>query len=181
MKLRRVLPLFLCALSAAAGERPGDVFTRYAGFELEHATLSEVQAHLGASPLREQGDAGEYEAWICYAGKSAEVHFNSAEMGGGTELLGVTLLEPHRASPSCPAPREPLPAAVGPIKLGQSTKQFIVAAGRPVTWSGSTATATFEYSLPHQTNETLDVSVTVLGTFRNGRLVKIQTWKIETL
>ena len=179
MKPRHALSLLLLALPLLAAGHPGDQFTHYAGFELERATLADIQARLGPSRVHEQGDASDYEAWICYAGSNGEVRFNSGEMGGGTYLLGVTLVE--RAARRCPVPRKPLPASIGPVHLGQSVAEFTAAAGSAVKWSGHTATVAFDYAATNAQGERVDVSVSVLGTFQLGRLVKIQTWKIESL
>src|SRR5690348_12054830 len=109
MKRFALVPLFLASFATQAAEHPGDRFTHFAGFEFEGATLSEVQARIGPSQVHTRGDAAEAEAWVCYSQDDAEVQFKSDEMGGNTELLGVTLILHRPANHECPIARSPLP------------------------------------------------------------------------
>lgn len=61
-----VVPFIAALATAASSQQQSEHFTHFAGFELGRATLSDVQKTLGLSRLHEAGDAGEYEAWICY-------------------------------------------------------------------------------------------------------------------
>jgi len=175
-----LIALLLLANSAAqaAGELPGDHFTHFAGFDLGKGTLSDVQARLGASPLRESGDAGEYEAWICYATPRGEVRFNSGEMGGGTDLLGFTISKFEAAD--CPLVKSPLPVEIGGLRLGMTRKEFQAATGTDVKWANDVGTAVFEYRETPAGRLAIDASISVIGTFAGDRLVKLAVWKIET-
>lgn len=169
----------LISLLAQTAEQPGDRFTRFAGYDLGKATLSEVQARYGKSRVRETGDAGEYEAWICYSIPGGEVQFNSAEMGGGTDLLGFTI-STTPTSIDCPTPKKALPNEISGIKLGISRAQFTTATKNPIEWTKNTGTSRFDYQTRTTDGTPLDVSISVIATFRAGKLTKLVVWKIET-
>ena len=169
----------LVSLATPTGESPGDKFTHFAGYELGKATLVEVQDQYGKSRVRESGDAGEYEAWICYATPYGEVQFNSAEMGGGTDLIGFTLSQASTAK-DCPKPKSELPTQIAGLALGTSKGKFIQSAGNPIEWAKNTGTTSFEYQTMSADGVPIDVSITVIATFRSSKLVKLVIWKIET-
>jgi hypothetical protein len=192
----------LIAALATSPQQQSDCFTRFAEFELGHVTLSDVQKVLGSSPLMEAGDAGEYEAWICYSLPEGQVEFNSGEMGGEAhDLLGVTVAL-HGRNKTCPAwPKTiPIPALqIGGVRIGISARAFAASLKVPVDWQGNIGSGTYEYRRKPTQTEILaqpedirrqakqspasfmfDVDVTVEGTFERGRLVKLATWKIET-
>lgn len=174
-----VLAWLLAALLLQAGANPGDRFTHFAGFDLGKATLAEVQARHGPSPVRESGDAGEYEAWVCYATPGGEVQFNSGEIGGGTELIGFTL-GPASPAGDCPKPRQALPTGISGVRLGLTRAEFLAALRNPVEWTGDAGTSRFEYQSRTPDGVPLDVSITVLAAFQDGKLIRFAVWKIET-
>ena len=180
MKHLKFMLLLFVGLAAQASAHPGDRFTRFAGFEFEGATLAEVQARIGQSQLYTQGDASEAESWVCYTQNGAEVQFKSGEMGGGTELLGVTLILHPPVTHRCPGPRKPLPLSLSGLKLGMSKRAFTRVIGTSPSWSGQTATASFEYTKSDPNNQRLDVSISIIGTFSGGNLVKLVAWKVES-
>jgi hypothetical protein len=195
--------LLIAALATAntAGSE-GDRFTRFAGFELGRVALGDVQKTLGPSPLREAGDGGEYEAWVCYSLPAGQVEFNSGEMGGNThDLLGFTISR-HGRNRHCPDWPGTIPAPamqLGDVPLGISTEAFEVALKAPVEWRGNLGTCHYDYrrepthaeilALPAELRAQaesnpaqfmLDVLITVEGTFDHGRLVTLTAWKIES-
>lgn len=167
MRRTCILPLLFCLSSTQASDVAGDRFTHYAGFDLERTTLSEVQDALGHSRVRESGDAGEYQAWVCYSTEWGEVQFDSGEMGGGTVLLGITMSKPM--SPDCPRAGRPLPTEIAGLRLGITPQRFKEVTGTDIAWDNDVGTATFEYKIPGKTP--VDVLITVVGTFSQGRLV----------
>ena len=176
-------------------------FSTYGGLRLNSDTLASVQKKLGPSHIFTTGDAGEFEAWVCYALPNAQVEFNSGEIGGGTDLLGFTLVR-HGRNKHCPWWPKAVPQpslSLGPIRLGASRAEFQAAFPRHVEWKQKTATATYEYQrlmthqevarLPEAARKAtesdtsllkLDVSFTVIGDFTHGHLVKLTVWQIET-
>ena len=169
----------LVFLATQASWQAGEKFTHFAGYDLGKATLSDVQNRYGKSRVRERGDAGEYEAWICYSTPSGEIQFNSGEMGGGADLLGFTISATPTAS-DCPKPTKALPNEISGIKLGISKNQFAALTSEPIEWVKNTGTARFEYQIQAANGVSVDVSISLIATFRSGRLTKISVWKIES-
>jgi len=169
----------LVLLAAQTHEQPGDRFTHFAGYDLGKATLSEVQTRYGKSRVRESGDAGEYEAWICYTTPGAEIQFNSGGMGGGTDLLGFTISATPTAK-DCPKPKTVLPSEISGVKLGISKNQFTALMKNPVEWIKNTGTARFDYQAKTADGVLLDVSISVIATFSSNKLSKLAVWKIES-
>jgi len=176
MRRTCIIPLLFWFSSAHSSGAAGDRFTHYAGFELERSTLSDVQDLLGESRIREAGDAGEYQAWVCYSTAWGEVRFNSGEMGGGTVLLGITMSESMAAD--CPEAGRPLPTEIAGLRLGIAPEQFKHVTGTVIEWDNDVGTATFEYKIHEK--PPVDVLITVVGTFSEGRLVKFSVWKIAS-
>jgi hypothetical protein len=169
----------LLFLSAPTVAHPGEAFAQFAGFSLGHATLADVQSRYGKSPRLESGQGGEHEVWVCYATPTAEVQFKSGELGGGTRLLAFVLRKLSNNS-NCPKPTKPIHPSIGGISLGTTRRQFENAVGSGLTWSGHTGRIIFEHQAKSSTRVTYDVSTTVTGTFQNGRLTKLEVWKVVT-
>jgi hypothetical protein len=146
--LLAVAPLIAALAMTNTAENRGDRFTRFAGFELDRVTLGDVQKTLGPSPLQEAGEAGEYEAWVCYSLPAGQVEFNSGEMGGSShDLLGFTVSR-HGRNQHCPdwPGTIPVPAMrLGDVPLGISTKEFEAALKVPVEWQGNLGTCHYDY------------------------------------
>jgi len=169
----------LVFLATQSGENPGEQFTRFAGYDLGKATLLEFQDRYGRSRVRERGDAGEYEAWICYATPTGEVQFNSGEIGNGTDLLGFTLSKKLTGS-DCQKPKVALPNNISGLALGASKIDFTAFAKNSVAWAKDVETTKFEYRTKTADGVPLDVSITVIATFRSDKLIELVVWKIET-
>ena len=200
--LLAIAPLIAALAMTNSAENQGERFTRFTGFELGRAALSDVQKILGPSPLLETGEAGEYEAWVCYSLPAGQVEFNSGEMGGSThDLLGFTVSR-HGRNQHCPdwPGTTPAPAMqLGDVSLGISTKEFETALKAPVEWQGNLGTCHYDYrreptqaeilALPAELRAQaendpagfmLDVLITIEGTFDHGRLVTLTALKIES-
>jgi hypothetical protein len=174
-----VLMMVLASLLLQGAANPGERFTHFAGFDLGKATLADVQARYGPSRVRESGDAGEYEAWVCYSTPDGEVQFNSGEMGGGTDLIGFTLGPPSPTG-DCPKPRQALPYEISGMRPGLTRAEFMATLDNPVEWTGDIGTSRFDYQSRTPDGVPLDVSITILATFRDGKLIRLAAWKIET-
>lgn len=91
--------------ASVAAEPPGEQFTRLLGFRLLDVSLAEVQERFGVTELKQSGDAGEYEAGVCYVVGPARtaVIFKSGELGGQRhDLLAVELRRyPNEAPRGC--------------------------------------------------------------------------------
>ena len=197
-----VAPLIAALATTSAVESRSGQFTSFASFELGQVTLGDVQNILGSSPIKEAGEAGEYEAWVCYSLPTGQVEFNSGEMGGPShDLLGFTVSR-HGRNKHCPRWPKTIPVPplqIGDVPLGISTHAFEASLAVPLEWRGNTGTGNYEYrrepthaeilALPIEirtqadkdpTKFMLDVLVTVEGTFDHGRLVKLAAWKIES-
>lgn len=188
------------ALSAAA--QSGAQFTSFAGFDLGKVTLAQVAESLGPAKVVETGEAGEYEAKICYRVQGGAIYFLSGEMGGrALDLLGFGI-SGAPGSRSCAEfrGREAPPLALGGLRLGLSKDEFSRVVGRKVRWEGNVGRVAFEShrpitatefaSLPQvvkeasqagQLQDYFDVVVSVVGTFTGGKLSEFRVWKVETL
>jgi hypothetical protein len=196
------ISLITVLAATASAQQESEGFTRFAGFELGHVTLGDVQRVLGPSRLNEAGDAGEYEAWVCYSLPKGQVEFDSGEIGGEAhDLLGVTvsLDGRNKTCPSWPKTIRIPALQIGGVRLGILARTFAASFKVPVQWRGNIASGNYQYqrepshteilALPEEIRTKaekspasfmLDVDVTVEGTFERGRLVKLTTWKIET-
>lgn len=137
MKNPTLLLLLLVGPVATAHENPGDRFIRFAGFD-----------PVGPSRIRETGDAGEYEAWICYSTPHGEIQFNSGEMGGGTDLLGSTISKSQSAA-DCPKPARSMPAKIGGLGLGMTRSRFRKILGTDTEWNGAWGEPTSRIAYPY--------------------------------
>jgi hypothetical protein len=146
--LLALMPLIAALASTSAATDQGGRFTRFAGFELGRVTLADVQETLGPSPLQEAGDAGGYEAWVCYSLPAGQVEFNSGEMGGDShDLLGFTITR-HGRNRHCPDWPGTIPAPamrLGDVSLGISAEEFEAALDAPVEWQGNLGTCHYDY------------------------------------
>jgi hypothetical protein len=196
--------MFLVPFALMAGvESDGSQFTSFAGFELGNTTLGEISKLLGSSRLSESGDAGEYEAKICYQTSLGTVHFLSGELGGAEhDLLGFAISRNNQKKP-CPAfplSHAPKSLSLAGLYIGQSKAEFERVVATKVRWKRNTAYAFFESkkqitpseidrlpnevkvaTLSGESQNYFDVVVSIIGTFVDGELVKFEVWKTETL
>ena len=170
--------LLFIGSAASAREFPGERFTRFSGFDLGRTTLADVQARFGSSRIRESGDAGEYLAEICYAAPFGEVRFMSPEIGGGVHLLGYAI-DGIKSTSDCPASRHVLPAGAAGLELGMTRRRFQSILGTHVDWTPDTGSARFEFKTT-MPSASVDTTISIIGTFRGDRLIKLVVWRIES-
>ena len=146
-----VLIALACLASPAASQSDGSQFTIMADFELGKLTLGQITKSLGPSKLVESGDAGEYEAKICYRAPTGLVHFLSGEMGGPNHKLlgfGVSVDDETQACPVFPTDHVPKTLNLAGLRLGQSRAQFSRAVKQKIEWDGNIGRAFIESKRP---------------------------------
>jgi hypothetical protein len=194
--------LLFTANVALAGEASFDkqFWTLY-GFPLNDVSLGAVQERLGPTQIFEVPEA-HHERAICYRTKdqSAVVVFSSGELGGGKQLLGVSLERQSLHEYPCSKPAADLPAVfpMG-LHLGMSEHEFLRTAGVPFERMNSTTLRRFadlkraittaesdkrygreEITRYIQERGGMDVSQTFWVTLRDGKVVALGVWKEET-
>jgi hypothetical protein len=199
--------LALTALTAlvaapAFAQNAGEKYTVFQGYALGTITLGGIQRDLGTAPLVKTGDAGESMASICYRTPSGLIYFLSGELGGPEhELLGFEFKKSVSPSDCAVWPRQlPVPKLVlSGLRLGMNKADFSIAMNTTLSWDKNIATATFESKQRMTKTESekltgrgqrapstgtqpdyFDVLVSIIGTFKHGRLVCLQVWKTET-
>lgn len=200
---RIAILIALCCLALpSAAESDGSQFTTFAGFELGKVTLAQVAESLGPAKLVESGDAGEYEAKICYQASSGLAYFLSGEMGGRAHrLLGFGVSGNNAALPCAefPTGRASEPLYLAGLRRGLTKNEFARVVATDVQWEGNIGRAFLESKRPMTPSEIdklpkdvkeavrtgkaqnyFDVLVSVIGTFSGDRLSEFKVWKIET-
>ncbi|MCA3061709.1 MAG: hypothetical protein ING60_18045 [Rhodocyclaceae bacterium] len=184
------------------GQNTGAGFTTLAGFTLGNWSLGQIEKVLGPAVLVESGDAGGYEAKLCYVSNVDRVKFLSGEMGGPNhQLLGfaVSRVDDSTQCSKLTAGRLPNPLSLGGLKLGQSRAEFSRVLATKVTWDADVGRAVYESkrkmkpvdlkTLPADVRKEIkagrvqnyfDVVVGVTGKFSDGKLVEFRVWKVET-
>lgn len=197
-----ILIVLVCLASPVAAQSNGWQFTSFAGFKLGNVTLGQVADDLGPAKLVESGDAGGYQAEICYRTPAGVVSFLSGEMGGrGHRLLGFDISRDEATRPCAkfPAARAPRTLNLAGLRLGQSKAGFAHAVAANVRWEGNIGRVDFEstrtmtpaemrriYKDVHEAMRTgqlqnyFDVVVSVEGTFSDDQLIEFRVWKVET-
>lgn len=187
----------------ALAQDSGAKFTSFAGFRLGTVTLSDVQKKLGKARLIETGEAGEYEAVICYRTDLGVVYFLSGEMGGSElDLLAFGISDNDKTKPCSPFPKKwPSPRLeLAGLRLGMTKDQFERVVATKVEWNGNIGRAFYQSKRPMtsaeidaqsedirrmistgQQQDYFDVLVSVVGTFTDGKLMDFRVWKIESL
>jgi hypothetical protein len=200
-----VFLIFLLASHAqpALAQDSGAKFTSFAGFRLGTVTLSDVQKKLGKAKLIETGEAGEYEAAICYRTDLGLVYFLSGEMGGSElDLLAFGISGSDKTKPCSPFPTK-WPSSrleLAGLRLGMTKAQFERVVATKVEWNANIGRAFYQSKRSMKSSEIdaqpedvrrmistgeqqdyFDVLVSVVGTFAEGRLIDFRVWKIESL
>jgi hypothetical protein len=200
-----VLLALTISIAPTYAQEDGSQFTNFAGFDLGTVTLSEIEQKYGPTTLIESGDAGEYEAKICYRLDDGILYFLSGEMGGSNhKLLGFAVCVSRTSeSEKCagfPIEKKPLKLNLAGLHLGMSKAEFENVFSTKVKWNGTTGTALFESKramtqkererLPKEVQEGtkagifqnyFDVGVSIIGYFEGNNLVEFRVWKVETL
>lgn len=198
-----ILILVLIVLSASpaiAGEK-GSEYTSFFGFTLNKVTLSYIQKKLGNSPLIEKGDAGDYEASICYLLPSGyTITFLSGELGGSSnKFLGYSVRKPSETEEKClrinSLGARRFKPQVGKLRIGMTKKEFIQAFGKDINWFEDRAMVSFE-SKRKMTNQELqklkktrpsvteypyfDIVISLTGKFKEDIMNEFVVWKAVT-
>lgn len=200
-----VFLLFLLASLAqpALAQDSGTKFTSFAGFRLGTVTLSDVQKKLGEAKLIETGEAGEYEAAVCYRTNLGLMYFLSGEMGRRElDLLAFGVSDSNKTKPCSPFPKKwPSPRLeLAGLRLGMTKAAFERVVATKVEWDGNIGRVFYQSKRPVTSAEInaqsedvrrmistgeqqdfFDVLVSVVGTFAEGKLVDFRVWKIESL
>jgi hypothetical protein len=203
--MRHVLILIalICLAPFARAQSDGSQFAVFAGFELGKVTLGEIAKSLGRAKLVETGDAGGYEARICYRVPAGVINFLSGEMGGPDHHLlgfGVSGKDPTQPCTQFPASRAPKTLNLAGLRLSMSKVEFARLVATKVQWEGNIGRAFLESKrpmtptelngLPNDVKEAtlsgkmqnyFDVVVSVVGTFSGNKLVAFTVWRVETL
>jgi hypothetical protein len=196
-----LLALCCLALPSAAGN-DGSQFTAFAGFELGKVTLGQVAERLGPAKLIESGDAGDYEAKICYRTSLGLVYFMSGEMGGREhQLLGFGVSGNNPALPCAKFPPDlaPKTLSLAGLRRGLTKAEFARVVTTKVQWEGNVGRAFIGSKRPMTQSELdelpedlkeavgagkvqnyFDVVVSVIGTFSGDQLSDFRVWKVET-
>ncbi|MDR0477947.1 MAG: hypothetical protein LBH14_08465 [Desulfobulbaceae bacterium] len=88
--------------------------------QLERTTLREIKDRVGVGVIHERGDAGDYESYLCYSGRTAErIWVSAGEMGGSEHAVTSVLLSTAIGSER-PADCPQLPDRFQPILVNRS-------------------------------------------------------------
>jgi hypothetical protein len=188
----------LIANAAYAGEK-GYEYTTFFGFTLNEVTLSDIQKKLGNSPMIETGDAGDYEACICYLLPSGyTIRFLSGELGGQSHELGGYSVQNKitEADEKCmhlySSEAKRFKPEVGKLKIGMTKKEFIKNFGEKIKWTKDKATIFFESKRKMTKKEIedmtrfsqgiiqepyFDIGISLISTFKEGRMIKFTVWR----
>ena len=164
-------------------------------------TLDEVQQRLGLTRLRETGEAGAYEAAICYvaARVGVRVTFKSSALGGAEhQLLGFTM-ESGGERDGCGElpPRLDREASfvVGGLRLGMTASEFRTTVGQDEVINDGRLVGRFQYRVrmtdaelekaremrqPSAEHPFWDHSIFVAGRFGDDKLRELTVWKTVT-
>ncbi|MBC7489026.1 MAG: hypothetical protein H7240_02460 [Glaciimonas sp.] len=186
----------------AVAQSDGSQFTSFASFQLGKVTLAQVAKSIGHTKVIETGDAGEYVAKICYRTPNGIIYFLSGEMGGPDhELLGFGIGINDNKQPCAKYLENLVPKTLNlaGVQLGQTKKEFARIVETSVRWEKNTGRAYIESKRPMSSVEInrfpedvkqsilagsaqnyFDVGISIIGTFTNNKLSKIEVWKVET-
>jgi len=197
-----LLGLLFAAVAAYGGDASFDKqFWTLFGFPLNDVSLRDVQERLGSTEIFGVPE-GHHERAICYRSMddSTVIVFSSGELGGGKQLLGVSLELASLRKYSCSKPATDLQARFPRgLCLGMSEQEFVRAAG--VSFDRVSSTTLRRFASLKRTITTaesdkrygnqgisrliqerggMDVSQAFVVTLRNGRTVALSVWKEET-
>ncbi|MET3121339.1 hypothetical protein AAKU67_000923 [Oxalobacteraceae bacterium GrIS 2.11] len=187
----------------ATSQEDGRQFTSFSKFNLNVGTLEDVQSVLGPSTLVETGEAGEYEASVCYRLPGGLVYFLSGGMGGrDLTLLGFGISKLDARKPCAHWPRSVVAPIlqIGKLRVGMTVDAFSKIVNGKIEWDGNNARFFYEtkrkftqeemssFNADVQTSikdggqqNYFDVQVALVAKFRNKRLTEVRVWKIKTL
>lgn len=203
MKIRSIILCLLFVTSATYGNDAtfDKQFWTLFGFSLNDVSLKDVQGRLGSAQVFDVPE-GHHEQAVCYrtTDDSTVVVFSSGELGGGKQLLGVSLELASLHKYLCSKPAIDLAASfpMG-LHLGMSEDEFLKTAGVSFEKVNSTTLRRFaDLKRPITTAESdkryrnkevsqfiqgrggMDVSQSFWVKLKNDKVVAIRIWKEET-
>lgn len=198
-----LLASLLMCLQSAFGQSNGEQFARANGFSLGTSNLLEVQQKLGPSRLVAAGDGGDYEESICYKARTGFFYFLAGEMSGSDHgLIGFGASANDRNVPCSQTAKRNhlLDTKIARIRLGMTRQQFEKVIDASVKWEKDVALAFYLNKRPMTPTEIsalpadirrglddgtiqnyYDVSISIKGVFKRGKLDSYKVWKVESL
>jgi hypothetical protein len=179
-----IIAAFLIVIAPAVhAEVPGVKFTSILDVSLGVGiTFQNVIDKLGPATMMETGDAGNYQASLCYKSKNGFVRFLSNEIGGADHEVMGFIISQTVANRTC----SPLPASyagrdlnLGGLTLGMKSDDFIHAVGGYVERRKNIFVRTFSHKVLVDDTDFDDV-ITVDGAFSGGHLTVLEVWRTET-
>lgn len=201
MRLSFALLAFL-PLIAFAAPRDAERFTHLSGVNLSDIpAFEELQKQFGASPVIESGDAGDYDARVCYraSDKKTVVEFFHGEVNWGF-VLRLSKASDKR----CPTSNaiKPKQLSVAEIRLGIEESTYRQLMGSPKKETANHLEHDFQYvrtltdtelsdmvkhnsknGYPPINSEDLrrwDVGINIRAFFSKGRLASFTVDRVET-
>lgn len=199
MKLLAV-PLLTFALAAGADDAGGR-FESLLGFKVNATTLDDVAKRFGEAERFEVPD-GHHDFAICYRLKDAPsiVMFETSSEFGGPEheLLGLSVQgDDSNKFPCAISDISTKQLTFDGLQLGMTEKQFRQVVGEPAKYvDNGDLVRTFQSARKLNADElkkisaqwpdiydrpVADVTHSVWGRFRDGRLAAFGCWRVETL
>jgi hypothetical protein len=205
ISMKRLL-LFVVALlpysANAAPPQDAERFTHLAGVNLSDLPrLEDLQRIFGRSPIVESGDAGEYDARVCYRSVdgASVVEFFHGEVDWG---FVVHITKPHDSRCSTSAVLKPSVLSVAGVKLGMKKAAYTRLLGKPRRETANLLEHYFSYvrtltdsklakivernrkdGYPITNPEELrrsDVGIDISASFVEGRLASFTVGRAET-
>jgi len=198
--------LFFVAMTTAPlcfAQKSGEQFTHFSNFSLGLGTLADIAAIIAPAKIKTTGEAGEFVASICYRTPEGIAAFLAGEMDGAEHSLGGFWFARNEVRGPCalwPADKSPPPLVIGKVHLGMTLSEFKQVVDRPITWTDGWTMVTFESvrklspgelaRLPSeaqdmmkqgQTQDHMDVIVSVSARFSKGRLQQFRIWKTDSM
>jgi hypothetical protein len=204
--MKFLLNLFLLLFHAFSGvvhaNDDSSQLTTFVGFTLSKVTLTQVAKKFRETESIATVDGGDYEVALRYKTKSGFIHFLSGEMGGGVDLIGVGTSK-DQVYETCSKPLDPkslLKLPLAGINIGMSKVEFVHATNSKVEWNGNVGLAFLDINRPmtknkidskpadmqdavetHKAQNYFDISISVMGTFKENILTNFNIWKVESI
>lgn len=202
--IKALVALFAISTSAIAEVPPeqAERFAHIAGFNLADLPSVEALANVfGPSPVAQSGDASTYDERVCYRSQDGS---KIVEFFHGEVQWGFTIRMPTEAPGKCPtsAALTPEVATIAGVTLGMTKKEYEARVGHPAKATAQRVQHQFQYvhvlsdkeiaeemdrlrkkghnDIDAEAWRRWDVSITLEGTFRNGRLVSFTVTRVET-
>ncbi len=179
-RLPVMLAVLLMAMSASADDT-GLQYTSISGIDLGTLTLAEVQHLLGPAVVDVSGEPADHESSVCYRTGRALLYFLVREMGRANREVNGIRITTDSKSPQCVDGNRldiPITPKLGGLHLGLTSQQFEKVIGPCVTWRGATGEAILLSASSAFHASAMDVTITVRGKLRDGKLASLEVWKM---